>query len=101
MIVKKSQKSDLESQSDSSNERSPFLDFIHQRIFCQGHPQGVTELSKNGDIAGGAEISTDGVQVLVVFQLQTDNDLVTEMIKLKEKILKSIFLKKNCILILI
>ena len=40
-------------------------------------------MSKDGDIAGGAEIFTDGVQVLVVFQLQTDNDLVTEMIKIK------------------
>ena len=70
--------SDLESQSNSTNQRGPFLDFIHQGVFCQGDSQGVTKWSKDGDVAGGTKILSDGIQVLVVLQLQTDNDLARE-----------------------
>ena len=71
--------SDLESQSNSINQRGPFLDFIHQGVFSQGDSHGVTKRSKNGDIAGGTKILSDGIQVLIVLQLQTDNDLVREL----------------------
>ena len=70
--------SDLESQSNSTNQRGPFLDFIHQGVFRKGDSQGVTKWSKDGDIAGGTKILSDGIQVLVVLQLQTDNDLARE-----------------------
>ena len=73
---KKLCRSDLEPQSNSTNQRSPFLDFIHQGVLSQGDSQGVTEWSKDGDIAGGTKIFPDGIQILVLLQFEADNNLV-------------------------
>ena len=61
---------------------SQLLNLVQEWIFGERHCQRVTDGSEKGDIASGPEIFTDGVQVLVVLQLETDNDLVLKEVNM-------------------
>ena len=58
------------------------MNLVQEWVFGERYCQRVTEGSKKVDIASGSEIFTDGVQVLVVLQLEADNDLVLKEVNM-------------------